>query len=142
MQVVEDLGIDVSQEAWDMNTKSSKALAEQASSDAILKSGLNRWMNADGFIPEGEKPVNPKNVFGLNFEDMPQHLRITIPTVHVYGNKDPRCTASLQLAQFSDPVLMKTYDHGGGHDVPRKTEVSESIARLVEWTAAAVSVRR
>ncbi|KAL8777960.1 MAG: hypothetical protein Q9194_002266 [Teloschistes cf. exilis] len=139
MQVLEDLGIDVSQEAWDMNTKSSKALAEQASSDAILKSGLNRWVNADGFISEQGKPVDPKNVFGLNFEDMPQHLRITIPTVHVYGNKDPRCTASLQLAQFSDPVLRKTYDHGGGHDVPRKTEVSESIARMVEWTAAAAS---
>ncbi|KAL8936840.1 MAG: hypothetical protein Q9216_004725, partial [Gyalolechia sp. 2 TL-2023] len=149
LQVLEDVGIDVSKEAWAMNEKSALALAEQASSDAILKSGLNRWVNAEGVIAnnndgEGAPPsplVDPTNVFGLDFTKMPKHLRITVPTVHVYGNMDPRCPASLQLAQFSDPTWRKTYDHGGGHDVPRKTDVSESIAQLVEWSALAASVR-
>ncbi|KAL8724510.1 MAG: hypothetical protein Q9166_007911 [cf. Caloplaca sp. 2 TL-2023] len=142
LQVLEELGIDVSQEARDMNEKSAKALAEQASTDAILKSGLNRWVNADGVIPSDgqDAPLNPTNVFGLDFTKMPAHLRIKIPTVHIYGNKDPRCPASLQLAQFSDPTLRKTYDHGGGHDVPRKSDVSESIAQLVEWSAVASRV--
>ncbi|KAL8723284.1 MAG: hypothetical protein Q9225_000406 [Loekoesia sp. 1 TL-2023] len=139
LQVLEDVGIEVSKEAWDMNNKSSKALAEQASSDAILKSGLNRWITADGVIANGDALQDPKNVFGLDFTRIPQHLRIKVPTVHIYGNKDPRCPASLQLAQFSDPSLRKTYDHGGGHDVPRKSDVSESIAQLVEWSALAAS---
>lgn len=140
LQVLEDVGIEVSQEAWDINTKSSQALAEQASTDAILKSGLDRWVSADGVVANGEAPLDPTNVFGLDFTKMPKNLRIKVPTVHIYGNKDPRYTASLQLAQFSDPTLRKTYDHGGGHDVPRKTEVSDSIAQLVEWSALAASV--
>ncbi|KAL9600260.1 MAG: hypothetical protein Q9219_003304 [cf. Caloplaca sp. 3 TL-2023] len=140
LQVLEDVGIDVSQEAWDMNEESSKALAEQASSDAILKSGLNRWVNASGATSNGDVPLDPKNVFGLDFTTMPKHLRIPLPTVHVYGNKDPRCPSSLQLTQFSDPKLRRTYDHGGGHDVPRKTEVSDNIAWLVEWSAMAAGI--
>ena len=140
-QVLEDLGIEVSQEAWDMNNSSGKALAQQASSDAILKSGLDRWVSADGVFANGESKIDPANVFGLDFTKMPQHLRIKIPTVHIYGCKDPRYPSSLQLTQFSDPKLRKTYDHGGGHDVPRKTDVSEDIARLVEWSALVATVQ-
>ncbi|KAL8965982.1 MAG: hypothetical protein Q9183_003586 [Haloplaca sp. 2 TL-2023] len=139
LQVLEDLGIEVSQEAWDMNTKSAQALAEQASTEAILKSGLDRWGNDNGSVVD-ETELDLKNVFGINFEGIPERLRIKIPTVHIYGNKDPRCPASLQLVHFSSPELRKTYDHGGGHDVPRKTEVSESIANLVEWTASVAGV--
>ncbi|KAI4124585.1 MAG: hypothetical protein LQ338_004723 [Usnochroma carphineum] len=137
---LEDVGIEVSQEAWDMNDRSAKALAEQASADSILKSGLSRWVNAEGVNSNGDVAIDPTNVFGLDFTKIPKHLRIQVPTVHIYGNKDPRCPASLQLAQFSDPTLRKTYDHGGGHDVPRKTAVSESIAQLVEWSALAAGV--
>ncbi|KAL8811417.1 MAG: hypothetical protein Q9223_001940 [Gallowayella weberi] len=139
MQVLEDLGVEVTTEAWDMNNKSSKALAEQASSDSILKSGLSRWTNVDGVSPGNLDAglIDPKNVFGLNFTKMPPHLKIKIPTVHVYGNKDPRCPASLQLSMFGDERSRKLYDHGGGHDVPRKSDVSERIAQLVEWSAMA-----
>lgn len=142
MQVLEDLGVEVSKEAWDMSSKTSKALAEQASSDAILKSGMNRWINADGTLPTNAKDgsVDPTNVFGLDFTKMPPHLKIKIPTVHVYGNKDPRCPASLQLAMFGDERFKKMYDHEGGHDVPRKSDVSETIAELVEWIAVAAKV--
>ncbi|KAI4180006.1 MAG: hypothetical protein L6R41_007515 [Letrouitia leprolyta] len=153
LQVVEDLGIEVSEEAWSMNEKSSAALAEQASSESILKSGVKRWgnNNAEGVIAQNNNDdndgrdvlssLNPENVFGLDFSRMPKHVRLPLPTVHVYGNLDPRCPASLQLAMFSDPSWRKTYDHGGGHDVPRKSDVSESIAQLVEWSALAASVR-
>lgn len=141
MQVLEDVGIEVSQEAWEINNKSARALAEQASTDAILKSGLDRWVNAEGARSDGDGPFDPANVFGLDFTTMPKHAQIKLPTVHIYGNKDPRCTASLQLSHFSDPKFRKLYDHGGGHDVPRKTDVSESIAQLVEWSALAAGVR-
>lgn len=140
MQVLEDLGIEVSPEARDLDRKSSKALAEQASTDAILKSGLDRWKNAHGGLPDSGVPLDHSNVFGLDFTKMPPHLRIKIPTVHIYGIKDPRCPASLQLSHFSDPRLTKAYDHGGGHEVPRTSDVSENIAQLVEWSAVAARV--
>lgn len=153
-QVLEDVGVGVSAEAWEMNEKSSQALAEQASSESILKAGTKRWGNggnANGAVnstngDEGHdhdvlSSLDPTNVFGLNFSAMPKNLKIPLPTVHVYGNLDPRYPASLQLAMFSDPSWRKTYDHGGGHDVPRKSDVSESIAQLVEWSALAASVR-
>lgn len=140
MQVLEDLGIEVSPEARDLDSKSSKALAEQASTDAILKSGIDRWKNAHGAHSHSGVPLDPSNVFGLDFTKMPPHLRIKIPTVHIYGIKDPRCPASLQLSHFSDPRLTKAYDHGGGHDVPRTSDVSERIAQLVEWSAVAARV--
>ncbi|KAI4267937.1 MAG: hypothetical protein LQ337_008119 [Flavoplaca oasis] len=140
MQALEDLGIEISQEARDVDNKSARALAEQASTDAILKSGLDRWQNNHGALSSPEGRLDPSNVFGLDFTKMPLHLRIKIPTVHVYGNKDPRCPASLQLSHFSDPRLTKTYDHGGGHEVPRNAEVSEKIAQLVEWSAVAARV--
>ncbi|KAL8851897.1 MAG: hypothetical protein Q9221_003220 [Calogaya cf. arnoldii] len=140
MQALEDLGIEVSQEARDVDSRSAKALAEQASNDAILKSGVDRWQNAHGVQPRSDVPMDPSNVYGLDFTKMPPHLRIKIPTVHIYGNKDPRCPASLQLSHFSDPRLTKTYDHGGGHEVPRSSEVSDRIARLVEWSAVAARV--
>ncbi|KAL8990522.1 MAG: hypothetical protein Q9177_000853 [Variospora cf. flavescens] len=140
-QVLDDLGVDITKEAWEINQKSAKALAEQASTDAILKAGLYRWTSTEGLNTNGDAALDPANVFGLDFTKMPKHLQIKVPTVHIYGNKDPRSTASLQLAQFSDPTLSKMYDHGGGHDVPRKTNVSEDIARLVEWVSWAASVR-
>ncbi|KAL8765565.1 MAG: hypothetical protein Q9209_007396 [Squamulea sp. 1 TL-2023] len=140
MQALEDLGIEVSQEARDVDTKSSKALATQASTEAILKSGLDRWENTHAATSGLDATLDPSNVFGLDFTTMPSHLRIKIPTVHIYGNKDPRCPASLQLSHFSDPRLTKTYDHGGGHDVPRRSDVSERIAQLVEWSAVAARI--
>ncbi|KAL8855478.1 MAG: hypothetical protein Q9178_007889 [Gyalolechia marmorata] len=140
MQALEDLGIEVSQEARDVDTRSSRALAEQASTDAILKSGMDRWKNAHSALSSPDVSFDPSDVFGLDFTKMPAHLRIKIPTVHIYGNKDPRCPASLQLSHFSDQRLTKIYDHGGGHDVPRTSDVSEKIARLVEWSAVAARV--
>ncbi|KAL9012091.1 MAG: hypothetical protein Q9173_003120 [Seirophora scorigena] len=141
LQVLEDLGLDVSKEAWEVNDKGAKALAEQASAEAILTAGLDRWTSTEGLNASRDAALDPANVFGLDFTKMPKHLRIEVPSVHIYGNKDPRCTASLQLAQFSNPESRKTYDHGGGHDVPRSTIVSESIAQLVEWSALAASGR-
>ncbi|KAL8748148.1 MAG: hypothetical protein Q9190_000043 [Brigantiaea leucoxantha] len=140
LQALEDLGIHVSQEAWDINDSSSKALSTQASSDAILKSGTNRWISLASSKPGSKDFFDSANVYGLDFTQIPRHLRIKIPTVHIYGAKDPRYPSSLQLVHLSEPGLRKTYDHGGGHDVPRTSDVSETIAHLVEWNALTAGI--
>jgi hypothetical protein len=56
-----------------------------------------------------------------------------IPTVHIYGIKDPRYPASIQLAHFSNENNRKVFDHKGGHEIPRTTIVSQTIAGMVEW---------
>ncbi|KAL8715723.1 MAG: hypothetical protein Q9220_000390 [cf. Caloplaca sp. 1 TL-2023] len=145
LQVLEDLGVEVTEAAWEMNKSSAVQLMEQASGDAILKRGAQRWRNVnyksnEGFT--GETPVDDaSDVFGLDFtRGVLGGLRIKIPTVHVYGSKDPRCPASLQLAELCEKRWRRVFDHGGGHDVPRKTEVSEGIAQLVEWTQVVAGV--
>ena len=83
-------------------------------------------------------PTDPplsSDVYGLDFNSFPEDLKIKIPTVHVYGAKDPKYVASMQLVHFCEETRRKTFDHGGGHDVPRRTGVSERIAELVEWAA-------
>ena len=106
-------------------------LMARASSDAILREGTQRW--GPGFNVLAEKGDDQSNVFGINFDRVPKDWLIPIPTVHVYGAKDPRYPASVTLAHFCEKSVRRTYDHGGGHDIPRRTEVSEMLAELVEW---------
>lgn len=75
-------------------------------------------------------------VSGLDLSDANTRagrLRISIPTVHVCGRKDPRRPASLQLAALCDAKQRKFYDHGGGHEIPRRSEVSRKLAKLMQW---------
>ncbi|KAB8069039.1 hypothetical protein BDV29DRAFT_195202 [Aspergillus leporis] len=51
-------------------------------------------------------------------------VKTRIPTVHVYGGRDPGLWAGLQR---------KAYDHEGGHDILRFSEVSRHLAELVRW---------
>jgi hypothetical protein len=132
---VEDVGIYVSPEARDWDESSKRQLMEKASSDSILRLGAKRW--GEGFDPS--KPHDISNVFGMNFAMMPDDLVIRMPTVHIFGAQDPRYPASVTLAHFCDPLTVKVYDHGGGHDIPRKMEVSKKIAELVEWSAMMAS---
>lgn len=88
--VLEELGMTIPNEArkWDRQTK--LALHKQASKEAILKWGKDRWT-----IPRGNSninlyldllaPIDPSNIFGLDTIQMPHHLCIKIPILHLYG---------------------------------------------------------
>lgn len=143
LQVLEDVGFAVSQRAKAINHETGKllrqrtsTLAELAANPALIKEerGVPLWDRRDfstGMCHDARKIPDVTDVFGLDLSDanVPEGVRIQIPTVHVYGAKDPRWPASLQLAFLCRN--RKTYDHGGGHDIPRTTEVSEKMAGLV-----------
>lgn len=140
LPVLEDLGVAVSQRARDINDLTSKLMlrragliGELAGNLDRIKPGVGLWDDLTGLLHDPEKMPEEKDVFGLDFTAMPQGLRITIPTVHIYGAKDPRWPASQQLAHFCEN--RKMYDHGGGHDIPRTTEVSTRLAELVQELA-------
>ena len=135
LDVLAALGVDVTDEARELDQSSKIALQQRASSAAILRDGYDRW--GAGFDPFSAKPVEgsdeKKMVFGIDVARIPRQMKIPIPTVHVYGAKDPRFPASVTLAQFCDEAVRRTFDHAGGHEIPRKRDISETVAELVEW---------
>jgi len=142
LDVVEELGVNVTQEARDWDSSSKAQLEARASSAAILREGRERW--GAGFdsldsVPSSsssEAPTTaPTNIFGIDFSLVKPELRIRIPTVHVYGARDPRFPASVTLAHFCDSSMRRTFDHGAGHEIPRARPVSERLAELLEWAA-------
>lgn len=137
LDVLSSLGVDVTDEARDLDQSSKVALQQRASSAAIIRDGYDRWgAGFDPFSADPEKTTGDKRmVFGIDVARIPQKLKIPIPTVHVYGSKDPRFPASVTLAQFCDQAVRRTFDHEGGHEIPRKKQISETMAELVEWCA-------
>ncbi|KAJ4300251.1 hypothetical protein N0V88_002923 [Collariella sp. IMI 366227] len=136
LPVLEDLGVEVPEVAKAVNEATSRMLREKAGALTDYaenlekaKRGVGLWDDLSGLLHSPDKIPEEGNVFGLDFTKMPRDLRITIPTVHVYGAKDPRWPASMQLAYFCEG--RKMFDHKGGHDIPRSTEVSERLARLM-----------
>ena len=135
--VLEDLGLHVSQRAKDLNDRTSKALQRKAGALRDMAANLDRiqpgvglWDDTADLVHDAGGGVpDARDVFGLDFTEFPRDLFIQMPTVHIYGGKDPRWPAAMQLAHFCENRVM--YDHGGGHDIPRSTEVSLRIAELV-----------
>ncbi|KAK3390972.1 serine hydrolase FSH [Podospora didyma] len=137
MPVLEDLGVAVSQKAHDVNTRTGQLLhqkagqlTEYAANPDKIRPGMGLWHDTSSLLHDPKVMPHESDVFGLDFTSIPQDIRIKIPTVHIYGAKDPRWPSSVQLAHFCDN--RKMYDHGGGHDIPRSTDVSKKIVALLE----------
>ncbi|KAI1454903.1 serine hydrolase FSH [Annulohypoxylon moriforme] len=60
------------------------------------------------------------------------NLRIKIPTVHIYGRKDPAYQESLNLRDMCEPRNRLEYAHSSGHDIPRGIAVTKDMARTVQ----------
>lgn len=135
-EVLDDLGLPVSQRARDINAETVRLMKERAGALTDLAADLDRiqrgrglWDDTNGLVHDPAVLPDETDCFGIDFTAVPSDVRIRVPTVHVYGAKDPRWPASMQLSYFCDN--RKMYDHGGGHDVPRSTVVSNRIADLV-----------
>ncbi|KAL4800264.1 serine hydrolase-domain-containing protein [Aspergillus venezuelensis] len=69
--------------------------------------------------------------------EMTGPVKISIPTVHIYGERDPRYVAGIQLSEVCERTKRKIYNHGGGHEIPRFEAVSGALADLVRWAVRA-----
>jgi hypothetical protein len=144
VDVLSSHGIDVTQEALDGDLSSRLELMNQASSEAILRCGKNRWgarfspsaTNLDyAYSHESLHSAESTMVFGIDVAKISTEMKIPIPTVHVFGSRDPRFPAIVTLAQFCDERIRRTCDHRGGHEIPRTTDCSVTLADSVQWCA-------
>lgn len=133
--VLEDLGYHVGDRAKEVSEETVRVmkakagrLAHMARNLEEVKRGVGLWDDTSDLVHDPNVAPEERDVFGIDFTEVPGDMRIRIPTVHVYGAKDPRWPSSMQLAYFCED--RKMYDHGGGHDIPRSTDVSERIAEL------------
>lgn len=77
-----------------------------------------------------------RDIYGLDCTQIDPNHAIQIPTVHIYGARDPRMGSALQLARFCRADRRRVFDHEGGHDIPRTTSVSKTIAELIVWVSS------
>ncbi|KFX98940.1 hypothetical protein O988_04120 [Pseudogymnoascus sp. VKM F-3808] len=141
LPALEDLGLPVSKKAWEIHEISIKQLtsktakyAQLADAPDKIQTGLGLWdYDKEELSHDHDKFPDASDVYGLDFTAFSKDIRIKIPTVNIYGAKDPRYPAGMQLSHFCDNT--RRYDHGGGHEIPRKTTTSNDIAELVRWCA-------
>lgn len=132
LPVLEDLGLEVPQRAHEMNDRTvtlMKSKAAQLYDVDQLPRGHGLWDYTKDLEHDGDDLPDESDCYGLDFTKFPEDIRIKIPTAHVYGAKDPRWPAGVQLAYFCDDRIM--YDHLGGHDIPRTSVVSLKLAEML-----------
>ncbi|RAL67674.1 hypothetical protein DID88_008417 [Monilinia fructigena] len=135
LPIVEDLGIEIPEKSRALEIQSVKELSATAASVETAQPGDDYWnTKAEKTSILNVENVDLENPYNLQ---VPEGWKIQIPTVHIYGKKDPRWLASLNLASFCGGKR-RVWDHGGGHDIPRLLEVSNKIAELVRWCVKAV----
>lgn len=134
LMVLEDLGIHVSYKAQQWDQVSRVKLQKCNQSHAVLNRGTDRWAEMNQ-LKNYSQSMNLQDVFGLDVTQLSEPMRIQIPTVHIYGVKDPKFAASIQLAHLCKDSVKKVFDHGGGHEIPRTEVVSKKIAQLITWVA-------
>lgn len=128
LSVLEGMGFHVSAAARERDLASRSALMAQAGSSAVLSQGSNRWRGM-GSLDAG---LSEKDLRG----EISSPFQIDVPTVHIYGSKDPRYAAGVHLSGICEPAKRRVFDHGGGHEIPRNEAVSTKIAELVQWVLA------
>ncbi|KAK8128151.1 hypothetical protein PG984_009259 [Apiospora sp. TS-2023a] len=128
---LKDLGVHVSKEVEELDHRTKSQLLEKTTAEVTR----DRWQLTDYASVVRRAQFDSDDCFGLNLNKIPAELKIRIPTVHVFGEKDPRLPASIQLAGLCDPYIRKVYNHRGGHEIPRAKEVSEELAQLLQWCA-------
>ncbi|RHZ52968.1 hypothetical protein CDV55_101197 [Aspergillus turcosus] len=129
LKVLESVGFEVPDKVKERDRAGREALAAQADSASILARGSARWTGEAALAGSGKADVDEEVWMG----EIRGPFRLGIPTVHVYGNRDPRYVAGVQLSGICEPGMRRVFDHGGGHEIPRTERVSRTIADLVRW---------
>ncbi|KAL4951481.1 serine hydrolase-domain-containing protein [Aspergillus filifer] len=99
--------------------------------------GPSLGLSLDGTLSSSLPPAPSLTSESDIRREMVGPVKISIPTVHIYGERDPRYVAGIQLSELCDRAKRKVYNHGGGHEIPRFEAVSGALADLVRWAVRA-----
>ncbi|CBF79856.1 putative EF-hand calcium-binding domain protein [Aspergillus nidulans FGSC A4] len=137
LTLLEHIGYNIPEITKARDLASRSALAQMAGTEAILSKGSARWMANPAIPPNFNMSMNLS--FGLTGSNASLNglVKIRIPTVHIYGERDPRYIAGVQLSEVCEKRSRKEYNHGGGHEIPRFEAVSGAMADLVRWAVRA-----
>ncbi|KAL3476885.1 serine hydrolase-domain-containing protein [Aspergillus californicus] len=142
---LESIGYTISPHTKARDLASRSAVTTMADSSAILSRGSARWTSPGldfGSSSPSSTTTSSQSILPSSFtfnkesevrREMVGDLRIRIPTVHIYGERDPRYIAGIQLSEVCVRGKRKVYNHGGGHEIPRFEAVSAAMADLVRW---------
>ncbi|KNG80569.1 putative EF-hand calcium-binding domain protein [Aspergillus nomiae NRRL 13137] len=129
LPLLEELGYNITPEMQAQDAASRKKLSIQADSASILAKGADRWSGSD----DAGEVIDEERIRGEIERCANGAVKIGVPTVHVYGRKDPRFAAGVLLSGVCEESNRRVFDHGGGHDIPRTSVVSDRLAELVRW---------
>ncbi|KAL8775642.1 MAG: hypothetical protein Q9209_000138 [Squamulea sp. 1 TL-2023] len=73
-------------------------------------------------------PITPTAQFETQYWDKKHESILSIPTVHVVGNKDPFLLKSRLLSQCSDPASTTIMEFSMGHSLPAATADTQRVA--------------
>ena len=135
LPALSDMGMEVTPRAQGISDSTMRLLEETqamvpklVANPSRLPRGTGLWdINESKLLHDADDRPPREDVFGLDYTAFPKAVRIAMPTVHIYGAKDPRWPACIQLAEFCDDK--KEWGHRGGHEVPRVA--SDRIAAMV-----------
>jgi len=83
---------------------------------AVFICGIEPWNMTEG------KPYNA----------MTDGELIHVPTATIYGSKDYQwAEASLALSRLCNAQIKEVFDHGRGHEIPRASELTSEMARII-----------
>lgn len=108
-----------------------------------MKYEMEHVRQALAIMQSSNATSNPSNVGAQSTDTQPKliiqrfhpdfdKLRIKIPTAHIYGALDPWREQSRKLVDMCEQSVMSSYEHSGGHEVPRARDVSEKIRAVIE----------
>ncbi|KAL6237884.1 hypothetical protein BDW75DRAFT_202930 [Aspergillus navahoensis] len=140
LYALRDMDLPVSEEAENISKETGQLLnstatelSTLASNTSLIQRGVGLWDNnvtSNALVHDPTSRPSRHDIFGLDFTSFPSWAKIDMPTVHVYGGKDPRWPAGIQLAEFCTDRV--EFDHGGGHDIPRGSAVSGRIGEMIQ----------
>jgi hypothetical protein len=135
---VTDEAREIKEKTEDMIRDKVGAISNLASS---FMKGNGLWDDTNQLLHDASKLPPPSDCFGLDYTALPPDLFINIPTVHIYGGKDPIWPSSIQLAYLCDSYKRVMYDHEGGHDVPRSPKVVSDMATMFKKLAKDITTK-
>lgn len=119
LTIMDSLGFEIPEDTWQRDRISRLTLDVQLHH----QNSKETWQGPSllkGEITEEELRV-----------DIAGPWKIPIPTIHIYGSKDPRYEAGVELSGLCDSVRRECYTHDGTHEIPRSPIINEEIARLI-----------
>lgn len=142
--IFEDHGLPITQEARDFKLASEKILYAKANDLQNLanimtlrsRGTADMWKDTSALLHDASVLPPVGNCFGLDLTAFPSEAFLAdIPTVHIYGEKDPIWSSGIQLAYLCRAEKQNMYNHQGGHDVPRSPKVADDVAALFRGLA-------